>query len=598
MATTILPPPLTTFTTLPEMLRCSETRFADRPLFGTYRDNDDAPWIWTSYAQFGMFVRCVRDGLAKIGVDRGDRVAVISANRLEFAITAFAAFERGASIVAMYENQTDENWEYIVRDSGAKALFVSTEDIRRRIAAFQGRLPALRHVGVFDAEPGTPGAFPDLVASGMSAQEHPPAARPEDLATIIYTSGTTGEPKGVPLTHANICANILTLRNLFPLGPEDRSLSFLPWAHIFGQVVELHSMMCIGASVAICDSTERIIPSLAEVRPTILFSVPRIYDKIHAGVRKQMAAKPAFIRKLFDAGIAAATKRTSGASLSLTERCTLAIADRVLFAKVRAKFGGKLRFAVSGGASLAREVGAFVDALGIQVYEAYGLTETGCISTNVPGDRKMGSVGRPITGVHVMLDTSASTTPGEGEIMVRGPSIMRGYFNRPEATAEAILPDGSFRTGDLGRFDADGHLFITGRIKELYKLANGKYVAPAPLEDALKLSPFILNAMVYGDNRQHNVALIVPDVAALTAFAEQNRVFVGPEPLRSAAVLNLFAQEIEKCSASFHSYERIKAFAFAEEDFTQENGLLTPTFKLRRRNVMARYGAEIEKLYA
>jgi long-chain acyl-CoA synthetase len=569
------------------MLQQSTRRFGGRPLFGTKTPEG---WLWTRYVEFDQMVKFAAGGLASLGVGHGDRVAIIAGNRLEFAVCAFAAFEVGASVVAMYEHQTDANWEYIIRDSGARVLFTSTHAIRDRVRAFQARLPALEHVLTFQEDP-RGDDYRSLLETGLVEPidtSDSLQGQPGSVATIIYTSGTTGEPKGVPLTHTNICENILALRDLFPLGVDDRSLSFLPWAHIFGQVVELHSMMSIGASVAICDSTERIIPDLAEVRPTILFSVPRIYDKIHAGVRKQMAAKPAFIRNLFDAGIGAATKRTEGGALSLGERTKLFVADTVLFSKVRKKFGGRLRFAISGGASLAREVGAFVDALGMEVYEAYGLTETGCISTNVPGARKMGGVGKPIAGVTVTLDTTVTDDPSHGEIVVRGPSIMRGYYNRPDATDQAILADGSFRTGDLGRFDADGHLFITGRIKEQYKLANGKYVAPAPLEDKLKLSRYVKNVMVYGDNRPYNVALVVPDLDAL-----ENAGAVSADEQR-----NLLEQELDARSSSFNSFEKIKRFAIIEEDFTQENAMLTPTFKLRRRNVMARYGAEIEKLYA
>lgn len=584
-------PPLTDHLTLPDMFRESIASFGARPLFGTKIGDT---WRWTSYTEFAVLVDKARGLLAMYGVGRGDRVAIIAPNCLEFAVCAYAAFDRGAAIVAMYENQTDANWEYIIRDCGARQLFVSTPAIAARIASMRERLPDLRGIQPL-SDLGTLPA-PEYIIPGLHAAREI-VAEPSDLATIIYTSGTTGEPKGVPLTHGNICSNITTIRKLFPLGPDDRSMSFLPWAHVFGQVVEMHCMLSIGASVGICESTEKIVANLAEVRPTILFSVPRIYEKIYDGVNKQMAAKPAIIQRLFAAGMKAAAKQSS-TRLSIGERLAMFAADSLIFSKIRAKFGGRLRFAVSGGAALAKEVGAFVDALGIQVYEAYGLTETSCISTNSPGHRKMGSVGKPIAGVRVLLDTSVTEDPTQGEIVVSGPSILSGYFNRPDATAESVMPDGSFRTGDLGRIDAEGYLSIVGRIKEQYKLQNGKYVAPSPLEDQLKLSPFIANAMVYGDNRPYNVALVAVNLGALAAWsADKNDMRDLDTQLSSDSVRELFAAEIEKRSGEFHKYEKIVKFVLIDEDFTQENGMLTPTFKLRRRNVMARYGAEIEALY-
>jgi long-chain acyl-CoA synthetase len=306
--------------------------------------------------------------------------------------------------------------------------------------------------------------------------------------------------------------------------------------------------------------------------------VPKIFNRIYNGVQKQVADKPAFARKLFAAGMAAAKKKRGTEPLEAGEVMRLWAADRLIFSKIRKKFGGRLRFAVSGGAALAREVAEFIDALGIEVYEGYGLTETSpIVSANFPGSRKIGSVGKPIAGVRVAIAEN-------GEIVVAGPNVMAGYHNRPEATAEVIDPDGTFRTGDMGMLDGDGFLFITGRIKEQYKLENGKYVVPSPLEEQLKLSPFILNAMIHGDNRPYNVALIVPDPQAADGKDERE-------------LRELIAAEIKRCSAGFKGYEKVQEFAVIAEDFTQENGMLTPTLKLKRRNVLARWGEVIESLY-
>lgn len=582
--------------TLPEMLRKSVARFADRPLFGTKVGDD---WRWTTYVEFSALVEKACRHFAALGVGRGDRVAVIAPNSLEFAACSYAAFDLGAAIVAMYESQSDETWEYIIRDSGAKVLLVSADTTFARANQFRVRLPCLNNVRLFDvAGTGRTALLSDDDAAATFALR-PPAASTSDVATIIYTSGTTGEPKGVPLTRGNIMANVNAIRRLFPLGPEDRSLSFLPWAHIFGQVVEMHSMLSLGASVAISESTERIVPNLAEVKPTILFSVPRIYDRIHDGVRKQIATKPRLIRALFAAGIALATRRANGGTLTMVERLSLFLADTLLFSKIRAKFGGRMRFAISGGASLSKDVGAFVDALGIEVHQAYGLTETGCVTANAPGNRKAGSAGKKISGVTVNIDYSVTNDQRHGEIIVYGPTVMSGYLNHPDVNAEAFTGDGGFRTGDLGRFDVDGHLIITGRIKEQYKLTNGKYVAPAPIEDRLRQSPFIANAMVYGDNRPYNVALLVPDMQALAAWATEHGVSGDVTALLgNKQVRELFLRELAVSDETGKGYERVRQFAFAEEDFTQANGMLTPTFKLRRRDVMKRWGNEIESLYA
>lgn len=594
MATTFVSP-AHDYQTLPELLRSSVSHFGHRPLFG---EKSSDKWDWYSYATFASLVDRTRGALKAFRLGKGDRIALIAPNSLDFAVCAYAAFEIGAAIVALYENQTDENWEFIIRDSGAKAVFVSSLPISERVSRFRTRLPhvtVLKLLATIVAAPSDAWREEDAVDSFMLYETR---VMPDDLATIIYTSGTTGEPKGVPLTHGNISANVNTIRKLFPLGTKDRSLAFLPWAHIFGQVLEMHTMISLGASMAICEGTDKIVANLAEVQPTILFSVPRIYDKIYEGVNKQMALKPAFIRHLFEAGLRIASKRAAGFDPTVGEYLLLFAVDRLLFSKIRRKFGGRLRFALSGGASLAKEVATFIDALGIRVYEAYGLTETGCVSANFPGQRKMGGVGKPIDEVRVTLDTSVTDDPSQGEIIVTGPSVMSGYLNRPDSTKEAIMPGGSFRTGDLGRFDSDGHLFITGRIKDQYKLANGKYIAPAPLEDRIKLSPLIANVMIYGDNRLHNVALIVPEPAAFAEWAAAAGLTGTPEEMLARPdVHEMFAGEIEKYTADLPKYEKVKEFALIAEDFTQENRMLTPTFKLRRRNVMERWGKVLEKLY-
>jgi long-chain acyl-CoA synthetase len=315
-------------------------------------------------------------------------------------------------------------------------------------------------------------------------------------------------------------------------------------------------------------------------------------------VNQQLAGQPRPVQQLFRAALRIAARRSNGQPIGALDRALLALADRLIFARVRAKFGGRLKYTVSGSAALSQEVAQFVDALGVAVFEGYGLTEASpVVSSNCPQSRRFGSVGRPLPGVRVHIDTTVTGDPGQGEIVVYGPNVMRGYHDRPEENAQAFTADGGLRTGDMGSLDQDGYLFITGRIKEQYKLENGKYVVPSPLEEDLKLSPFVANAMLYGADRPYNVALVVPDREALRHAAAAGAS--TPEaPLETDRVRTLVRQEIARRTQSWKSFERPRDFALIEEDFTVENGLLTPSLKLKRRDVCARYRHVIDALYA
>jgi long-chain acyl-CoA synthetase len=333
------------------------------------------------------------------------------------------------------------------------------------------------------------------------------------------------------------------------------------------------------------------------VKPSVLFAVPRIFNRIYDGVNAQIAGKPGIIQKLFHSGIRSATKKNAGEELGLAERLSLWLADKIIFSAIREKFGGRLKYAISGSAALDKAVAQFIDALGIMVYEGYGLTETSpIVSANFPNARKIGSIGKPIPGVTVEIDESKSDTPGEGEIVVRGPNVMQGYHNRPEENAAVLDDDRAFRTGDLGRIDEDGYLYITGRIKEQYKLENGKYVMPAPLEEQLKLSPFIANALIFGDGKPHNVALVVTDPAAVKSWAEKEGVKVI-DVEKDAKLHGVVEKELSERGSDFKGFERPKAFAIISEDFTTENGLLTPTMKLKRKKIVEQYQDKLDSLY-
>jgi long-chain acyl-CoA synthetase len=364
--------------------------------------------------------------------------------------------------------------------------------------------------------------------------------------------------------------------------------------------VELHGAIFAGASIAIAQSVDTIAEDLRDVKPTVLVAVPRVFIQVHAIVEDRIAKRSRAVRWLFRRGLAAAVARERGEPLRLREACFRAVAQRLVFRRVRAGLGGRLKYAVCGGAALPGPIADFFDALGIAVYQGYGLTETSpVVAANVPGRRKPGSVGRPISGVRVTIDHAVAGDAREGEIVVHGPNVMLGYHNREADNRAIFTADGGLRTGDIGRLDEDNFLYVTGRIKEQYKLTNGKYVVPGPLEDQLKLSPLIASAMVFGDNQPHNIALIVPHAGRLSKWAaEHGLVATRQELVEHPSVRAKLRQEIERVSAAWKGYEKIKDFAVLPEDFTLANDMLTPSLKLKRRNVVGRWQHEINRLYS
>jgi long-chain acyl-CoA synthetase len=583
------------FSDLVSMWERITTRYAERPLFGEKRASG---WVWKSYAEVAEHVNAFRAALAGLGVGPGDRVGLVSDNRLEWAVVVHATLGLGAAYVPMYESQTKDDWSFILRDSGAKVVFGATNEIVRALDEAKAALPTLEHVCGFDLDASDPRSFAAMIGRGRAAAKVAPhKVSPDDAAGFVYTSGTTGKPKGVVLTHKNFCANCNALTPLFPLTSEDRSLAFLPWAHAFGQTAEFYMLPALGCAMAINDDVTKLVSNLPDVKPTVLVAVPRIFNRIYDGVNQQMRDKPKPIQALFRAGIRAATRRSRGNQLGLSESLTLKLADKLIFKKVRQRFGGRLRLVVSGSAALSKEVAEFIDALGIDVYEGYGLTETApVVSVNCPEFRKIGSVGKPLPNVRVVLDHQATGDAKSGEIVVYGDNVMRGYHNQPEEDAKIFTADRGLRTGDMGFVDEDGYLFITGRIKEQYKLENGKYVVPSPLEEDLKLSPYIGNVMLHGANKPHNVALVVLNSVNLAKWAEREGVTLG-DPTQNPRVRELIRAELEAHSKDFRGYERPKAFALLNEDFTVENGMLTPKMSVRRNQVLKRYQATLDKLY-
>ena len=588
--------------TLATLLDDSVANYGSLPVFTS---KHGGCWVETTYVQFRGMVDRLRDGLATLGVEHGDRVGIIAGNREEWAATAFATYELGAAVVPMYPSQLAVEWAYIVGDSKIEVVVVANSAIAERLASLTAQTATLKHVVVIDEKEDAQGdkqksSYAALLQCGAKSPHVRRLPGAEDVACVMYTSGTTGKPKGVVLSHRNILSNIESVRSIVDIGQGHRGLSFLPWAHAFAYTVELHLGIATGATIAIAESIDKLIDNFAEIRPTVLIAVPRVFLRVYSNVQKMLATRSASIRWLARVGLALARKANAGQQLRLFERLIRRLADVLIFSRVRQRVGGRLRFAISGASALPGEVAEFVDGIGIPVYEGYGLTEAApVVASNYPGHRKFGTAGKPLPGVRVTIDTSVGEKNGQGEVVVHGPNIMRGYHNCPEETRTTLDPDGGLHTGDLGFLDDDGFLHITGRIKEQYKLLNGKYVSPAALEDRLKLSPFIAEIMVHGANRSCNIALIVPDWDYVRNWAELHAItdrstsaLVGNTVLRER-----MAKDIARLSEPFKHYEIVRSFVLLSEAFTQDSGMLTPSLKLKRRNVVERWSQEIERLY-
>jgi len=584
-----------------ELYESSVKRYASRPLFGV---RESRGWHWLSYRDFASRVDTLRAALVQGGLSRGDRVALIAPNGTDWAAIAFATFTAGGVLVPIYPYQRYDDWLDVLRDANPRFVFTHNIEAASAVHGWRADLdPNMTVVCTSHRRIAGAISLDELTERALWESRTSVRPKPSDLCSLIYTSGTMGRPKGVELTHENLAANLNSLQRIFPVTSSDRSLSYLPWAHAFGQVVELYGLFSMGASLALAPSEEDIMKSLHEVKPTLLFSVPKLFNRIYDTLQERIQERGALARRLFDDGLdnARIRRRVRGAGKARgTVELKAKLYDRFVFQPVRAQFGGNVRYAVCGGAALAPEVAEFVDSLGITLYEGYGLTECSpIVSANWPGARKLGSVGKPLPSVRVLVDHEVGPNSRDGEIVVYGPNVTRGYHNLPEETAQALTRDGGLRTGDLGYIDKDGFLYVTGRIKEQYKLDNGRYVVPTPLEAELRSSRYVRSAMVYGDGRPYNIALIVPNLDSLREWAADHHVRAAdiPSLLRHPEIEKLFADEIERFSESFREYERVRAFVLLERDFTVEDGTLTHTQKIRRREVMMRYQRMVDELY-
>ncbi|HEY7636611.1 MAG TPA: long-chain fatty acid--CoA ligase [Gemmatimonadales bacterium] len=579
-------------------------RFSSRPV--AMRSKRGGRWVDLSYSEVAHRVQDLSLGLLELGVQPGDRVAILSENRPEWAITDYACLAARCTDVPIYPTLPARQAEYILRDSGASAILLSSKEQVDKLLAIRPRLPALRHVIAFDEKARQPGVLglEELLAAGRGARgRHPDwranalQVRAGDLATIIYTSGTTGDPKGVMLTHGNITSNVTTCVALFSFGEGDECLSFLPLSHIFERMFGHYSMWYAGVLINYAEGIDTVPADMQERRPTVMASVPRLYEKIYGKVLDNVRGSSAMKRRIF-----AWSRRTGEewAEYVISHRSVprgLAlrkqIADRLVFAKLRARTGGRVRFFISGGAPLSPEIAKFFFAASLPILEGYGLTETSPVmAVNTFEHLKLGTVGRAVPGVELRIAP-------DGEILTRGPNVMQGYFGKAEATSEAIDAQGWFHTGDIGLIDSEGYLRITDRKKDLIVTAGGKNIAPQPIENLAKSSKFICNAVMLGDRRPFPIMLVVPHPEPLRAWAVEKGMPDGAleQLLTLPEIRRKMEQEVYSSLRDLAQFEMPKKLLLLAQDFTLEKGELTPTLKVRRRVVEEHNRPAIEQLY-
>lgn len=583
-------------THLAEVLRSAAESHGDRPAM-YWKVGDD--WQQRSYAELVTQVANVASGLIELGIGSGDRVALFSENRPEWAVADFASLTVSAATVPIYATNTADQAAYILNQSGAKLVFVGDDEQRLAVESVQDRCPGLENVVTLTvAADETIMNFSGLRELGRTADNSEELARrravysPDQLASIIYTSGTTGEPKGVMLNHSNFIHQLGAIDTFFDVGPDDRSLCFLPLSHVYERAWS-YFIYSQGAQNYYISNPRDVVDYLPEVKPTAMVSVPRLYEKVYAGVMSKAETASPLRKKLFDWAIGVggrvATTEDPGAVLKMQH----AVADKLVLSKIRDVVGGKKNFFSAGGAPLSASIEEFFLAAGLLVCQGYGLTETSpMVTCNSPGSFRFGTVGHPVPGCDVRI-------ADDGEILVRGDNVMQGYFNKPEETAEA-LRDGWLHTGDVGKIDADGFLVVTDRLKDIIITSGGKNIAPQRIETAVGRDHFIEQIAVIGDRRKFISALIVPAFDVLEAYAEEHGIECNSreELVKHPEVLALYKVRIDGQSEELAHYEKVKAFALLDREFSQEDREITPTQKIRRRIVEASFSDEIESLYA
>ncbi len=609
--------------TLYQMLMTSVGRFGGLQCFG-YIPEKGMDRVHLTYNEFGELATSVGKQLNAVGVSKGDRVALILNNSVEWAALSYGANAIGAAYTAMYTHQHPKEWAYILNDSAPSLIAIqdpaTLDKLVKSMPTDAAGWPAAG-VLLIGNEPANElppegvavHAWSEFVSAGRAAADIEIADDPFALNTLIYTSGTTGNPKGVMLSNWNTLSNILCVQSTFTIYVGDKNAAFLPWAHSFGSTFDLHWMIRSGVHINLISDLTRIADECQEIKPAVLIAVPRVWSKFYDRVNSQFESATGLKKIFISNAQKSAAKRIakSGVDCDAVDPNGFfdKLWDKLVWSKVRARFGGNIRFCMSGAAALSPDVAAFIQMVGFNCYEGYGLTETSpLVSANGwagPGKSKLNTVGRVANGVNVIIDTDAwddPARPDEGEIIVQGPNVMMGYWNNDEATAEVLMEPGKFRTGDLGKLTSDGFLAITGRVKSQFKLENGKYVSPAPLEENVKLSPYVEGAVLDGRNMVKTFLIIHPNMKALkSALGDANVSFSSDdaEMCKDQNVKDWLLTELKTnnmVAPVWKGYETAGSIILDHEEWTTDNDLLTPSMKVKLRNLLTRHEDAINNL--
>ncbi|MBL7047276.1 MAG: long-chain fatty acid--CoA ligase [Candidatus Marinimicrobia bacterium] len=592
--------------TIAELFLKSVDNLPDHP---AYFDKVDGEWVKTTYGEAGKIVENLAFGLASLGVKSSDKVAILSGNQSRWVLSDYAITGLGAATVTVYPTLISSQIKYIIENSDSKLIFVEDEEQTAKVMEFIDDLTELKTVVVMNDQ--TPDdkrliGFSDLIKTGsdfkskagFTFKERALAVKPDDLLTLIYTSGTTGDPKGVMLSHKNLVSNIVNGRKAIKIDDTDVFLSFLPLSHSFERMVGHLTAFSANSKVYFAESIDTVADNMREVHPTVVVAVPRFFEKVHGKVIDKVSNDPAIRQKIFHWALGVGRKSaqylTRGSKPTGFLGLKFGIADKLVFSKLKERVGGKLRFFVSGGAPLSKEIGEFFASANIPILEGYGLTETSPVITcNRTELYKFGTVGCTIDGVEVKIAE-------DGEILCKGDNVMLGYYKNPEATTKTIDNDGWFHTGDVGHLDDENYLVITDRIKNLIVTSGGKNIAPAQLENALVLSKYIEQCLAIGDQRNFVSALIVPAQENLTTWAETQGIPSEDYKtlLAHPQVTALFEAEVEKSMEGFARYETIKKFALLPDLWTISGSEITPSLKVKRKVVMEKYADQVEGIYS
>ncbi|HOI31055.1 MAG TPA: long-chain fatty acid--CoA ligase [Melioribacteraceae bacterium] len=596
------------FKTIPQLFNIITQEFGkgkERPVL---KYKVDEKWNDITYDQLYEETVNLACGLAAFGVKKEDKVAIIAENRPEWVYADMAILGLGAIDVPLYPISTSESLEYILNNSESVGIFVSNKFQLNKVLKVRGNCKNLKFIIVMNnSERGSEKdvySLLDVQNKGREFRKEQPnyfnqtssMCTENQLCTIIYTSGTTGEPKGVMLTHKNIVSNIKAAHEIFHIDENDVFLSFLPLCHIFERMGGYYTAFSCGGIIAYAESIEKIANNMSEIKPTIMTAVPRLFERMYSRIKKNVESQPEKKQKIFNWAIETGKEymvaKKSGHPVPIMLSLKRKLADKLVFGKLRERTGGRLRFFISGGAALSRELGIFFDAAGILIIEGYGLTESSpVITANRLNDYKFGTVGKPLPGVEVKIAK-------DGEILAYGPNIMQGYYKNKRDTEDTIK-DGWLHTGDIGVFDAEGFLIITDRKKHLFKTSGGKYIAPTPIENMFLASKYIDQFIIIGDRRMFITALIVPDYEALKEYADANRIQYSnvDELVKMKQIYELLDKELGEFQKKLAAFERIRKFAILDKPFTIEGGELTPSLKVKRKVIEERYKDLIEDMY-